>query len=190
MQSLPPELDYKIFLFLPVESVLNMCQVNTRFNICNNEHFWKDKVELEYFDYIQYKLPNTTWRNTYLELAKNKIRSFPIMYDGEQVGNIWLRYDNTITESYSLITELFKQITNIDNEVVPFMKYFNEDRITYPLIKSDYPISKIWDNIEWFELENGNYIFRQSRIFDETGTVYINIPGKRLFNYSPDEYYN
>jgi len=53
MQTLPQELDYKIFLFLPVESILNMCQVNTHFNICNNEYFWEDKVTLDYFEYVK-----------------------------------------------------------------------------------------------------------------------------------------
>lgn len=87
MNILPFELNYELLYFLPIESILNICQVSQTFAvICNDDMFWMNKLNYDYPGYV--KPLNVTWRHSYLELARGIIRSFPIYYKGNLITNV------------------------------------------------------------------------------------------------------
>lgn len=60
----PEEFLFELSLYLPLSSIMNLCQTNRRFNkvIYNNDYFWYKKF-LRNYGFINY---SGMWKNIYL----------------------------------------------------------------------------------------------------------------------------
>lgn len=89
--DLPYEINYDIMLSLSGLDLLNMCKVNTYTkNICNDERFWKDKLQLDY-GHLE-KPINESYKEFYINLAPKKYIVALRYYDD----------DNYISEGFNL----------------------------------------------------------------------------------------
>lgn len=68
-----PELDSLILLNLDPKSLLNACQTNVQINqICQDDLFWRYKMENDYPELIEYKPKDLSFRQQYISLHQIK----------------------------------------------------------------------------------------------------------------------
>lgn len=61
-----PELNLKVLLELSLPEILGFCRTSKEYQrLCEDEHFWKQKLELEYPGSSQFKRPGVTYREMY-----------------------------------------------------------------------------------------------------------------------------
>lgn len=61
-----PELNLKVLLKLSLPEILSFCRTSKEYQkLCEDEHFWKQKLELEYPGSSQFKRPGVTYREMY-----------------------------------------------------------------------------------------------------------------------------
>ena len=108
--NLPTEINYDIFYYLPIESVLNACQSDSILaSICADDTFWKNKYKYDYTQYIDSKPDEISWKHAYMDLAKNKIKLIPLYLRGQEIFDIWISKSNTEKEIHDYIMSLFEQ---------------------------------------------------------------------------------
>ena len=60
----------KILFKLKVQDVLNYCKTHKYGNeLCNNEDFWRNRLEAKFPGAEKYKSPKRTWKNYYLKIV-------------------------------------------------------------------------------------------------------------------------
>jgi hypothetical protein len=124
-------IDYHILYFLPAEDVLNMCQVNKQFAaICNDEFYWETKFKYDYPKYFDIKPVNMTWKQTYLDLAKDVFKPFPVFCAENLLDYIWLRDFNTQKEAWSSIKQVYlnKFTTEPRTSALTFLIILNDNK--------------------------------------------------------------
>jgi hypothetical protein len=68
-----PEITSQVLLSLNYDTIMNICKTNRGFNrVCQDDHFWKLKVEHDYDLATQYKPSNITYRQEYIDLVTIK----------------------------------------------------------------------------------------------------------------------
>lgn len=68
-----PEIISRILLSLDYKHLIHACQINKDFNrACQDDYFWKLKVEHDYGTVIQNKPPNITYRQQYVDFMTIK----------------------------------------------------------------------------------------------------------------------
>jgi hypothetical protein len=188
-----PELRYELFYFLPAESILNMCQVGKIFaDICNDDNFWMNKLRYDYPEYFNLKTAEMSWKQTYLDLAKDKIKPFPLYFRGNLLAYIWLRNTNTEREAHAAILELFDNIIQITDrferifvhvllpggqQYVPTL-YVDDTLIVINNVKYN---GSLWNNSLGFEIIEGLIGQVQTRHGDELPIAYVSLPDGSRF---------
>jgi hypothetical protein len=75
-----PEITSQILLSLDYEDLINACQTNKDFNkVCQDEYFWKLKVEHDYGMLTQDKPLNITYRQQYIDLMTIEDLKFAVL---------------------------------------------------------------------------------------------------------------
>ena len=76
------DVDRKILLELDDRSLLNTCQVDTRYRrLCNSDEFWRIRYIQQYgVEAAQHKPNNITWKNHYLQTVID-LENFPGLKD-------------------------------------------------------------------------------------------------------------
>lgn len=107
--SLPYEvLTYEILPKLSGSMVLKLCNINSRFNdACNDDPFWKIKIELEYHDIYDilkaHKNISVSWKEYYKYLLlSNKLR---VYYNGDILMYIYINFNSIINFKEDFIPE-------------------------------------------------------------------------------------
>jgi hypothetical protein len=197
------DVDYNILLHLPVETVLNMCQVNKQFSaICNDEYYWEIKFK---YDYINSKPNDLTWKQSYLDLSRNILQPFPVYYGineedienssmpgdypiNKLLGYVWLRITNTPKEVAEFINNL---VPLKDREYGYFIHvllntFFQEEYIPI-LLENDDPIiqnyrgykGNLWQTAIGFDIVLGKMGYIYGTFPNEFVEVTYQLPGKQ-----------
>lgn len=75
------EEEYKILLNLPVQTLFNVCQINSNYrDICNSEDFWYKKLNFDFPGSIVRKPPELTFKK-YYEYLHRELREKPIYFE-------------------------------------------------------------------------------------------------------------
>lgn len=200
--DIPTELHETILYLLPIESVLNMCQVNLYFAaVCRDQVFWKNRLQLDHPQQSVNKPANMTWRDKYRDVMTNMVE-LPLYYKDNQIGTVWVRNTNTYTEVENMIMLIFnakfpqvpffiRVISNAPQQDPYFPILTNSDN-TFNQRMLPYTES-LWDTAEGFEIVEGtleqHYI--RPRSADEPNEVnyWITLPGQNPIhkNYSLDQ---
>lgn len=93
------DVDLKILSELSDRDLLNFCKTHKYGNdLCNNEDFWRNRVEIKFLGASQYKSPNRTWKNFYLKIIYylNKFKPTDIYY-----LNKFKTTDESLTSNYN-----------------------------------------------------------------------------------------
>lgn len=70
------DVHYNIALHLPLPDLLSLCNVKKFTSICHMEHFWLEKLQLDFPSYII----NGTYKQTYFALYKEAFSKFKKIY--------------------------------------------------------------------------------------------------------------
>lgn len=189
MSILPSELNYEFLYFLPVDSILNMCQVNVTFaHICNDEIFWLNKLRYDYPKFFNFKPAEISWKQAYFDLVKGRTKEFPVYFKGKLLANVWIKNTNTEREVHANIFHLF-------NKYVP-----TEDRLYYihvllkgpggnqyspalngydTLVTANSPEynGSLWENAIGFDILDGEIILVRPRSENGPYTYILSLPG-------------
>jgi len=180
--DLPPEINYEIFYYLPIESVLNACQSDPILSdICNDDTFWMNKFKYDYDQYIDLKPDNITWKQVYMDLAKNNVKIIPLYFRGQELFDIWISKNNTDKEIHDYIMNLFEQqnffihiilkSTPNRQQFLPVLEPINDSI----LMNNPEYNGTLWDNILRFEIIEG-----QIHVDHNARNYYLLLPGKDL----------
>ena len=176
MNTLPSELNYELFYFLSADTVLNMCQVSNAFaSICNDDNFWQNKLRYDYSDYFNLKPPEISYKEMYLNLAKDIIRFFPIYYNGQLLTNVWIHKTRTEREVHSIIHQLFEKAIPSETRLIYVYIYVLLKNVpgghnyTPLLEETDIPImtfsqkyyDSLWENANGFNIGESKIQMRQ-----------------------------
>lgn len=116
MESLNADTFYEIAKELPIDIILNLCQINKQFaTLCNDEAFWKERL---YHDYPKYKEKIVNYKNTYLDLAKKYIKMVRVylflIQNGivtlRPIGSVWLHKGISKKETMNVVKQLYEHI--------------------------------------------------------------------------------
>lgn len=141
--NLPLEINWKIALFTPIETLMTLCEVNSLYNeFCSKENFWKEKLINDFsLQFAQQKPSNLSWKQAYLKLAKRLILPLPVYFKSQRIGEVWMNQNNTRGEVYNNVLVLFRILypripeenLRIDilslNRQTPILGYFNAQNI-------------------------------------------------------------
>lgn len=100
-----PELNLKVLFELPLPEILRFCQTSKEYQkLCQDEHFWKEKLERDYPGSTQFKTPDLSYREMYLAFyyfhtrpPGSSVKELVIRSDYLYVLK-WLSLTNPITE--------------------------------------------------------------------------------------------
>jgi hypothetical protein len=179
--DLPPEINYNIFYYLPIESILNACQSDPILSdICTDDIFWKNKFKYDYLKYIDSKPDEISWKQAYMDLVKNKIKLIPLYLRGQEIFDIWISKSNTEKEIHDYIMSLFEQhnffihimlkSTN-RQQFLPVLEPINDSI----LIENPEYNGSLWNNIFGFETIEG-----QIHVDHDAREFYLLLPNKQL----------
>ncbi|SNW62369.1 F-box domain-containing protein [Orpheovirus IHUMI-LCC2] len=101
-----------IFINLPLYDIDNVCQYSERLsNICNNEETWKTLSRLKYYNKLNNKSEDDSWKDFYI---KNSIIIIPLTWNGDRQGMIYVDNSNGWHFGYTTnaITSLIENNTN------------------------------------------------------------------------------
>lgn len=180
--DLPPEINYNIFYYLPIESILNACQSDPILSdICTDDTFWKNKFKYDYAEYIDLKPDEISWKHAYMDLVKNNIKLIPLYLRGQEIFDIWISKSNTEKEIHDYIMSLFEQpnffihivlkYTPNRQQFLPILEPINDSI----LIDNPEYNGNLWDNILRFEIIEG-----QIHVDYDAREFYLLLPGKQL----------
>ena len=69
METLPNELNVRLFLEMDYPTLMNLCQGNRQiYDFCQSEYFWQQKLFRDYPDLVQYKPLEMTYQEHYRSL--------------------------------------------------------------------------------------------------------------------------
>lgn len=187
-------IDYNVLYNLPVNDILNMCQINKQFaSVCNDEYYWKNKFNLDYHDYVEYKLPNITWKDTYLLLAQDNLKFFPVEYFGKLLGYICLQKTNTMSDALFLINQLYDNLVPIYEQKTDIYVHIILKNGKNTLAHKNMPVllntnnlltdKKLWDNIFGFEFLPGKAEINIPRRPNEALTATLFLPNGRVLRF-------
>ena len=195
-------IDYHILYLLPAEYVLNMCQVNKPFSkICDDEFYWIVKFRYEYSEYIEEKPFESTWKQFYLDLAKNKLKKFPIYFESKIVSHVWFRNTNTERKAKAAIKQLFDLLypeenpyfihvllNNLkrfdsNNRAAKFLPIIRQEDFLLDEITPEYGII-LWNNMVGFEIIKGQIAIGNAREINESPFFLAVLPGVPRFKSS------
>ena len=184
--DLPPEINYEIFYYLPIESVLNACQSDPILSdICTDDTFWKNKFKYDYAQYIDLKPLNITWKQAYMELARNSIKIIPLYFMGKEILEVWISKNNTERDVYNYIMNFsfppnrgkggyfIHILLNTPNrhQIIPVLEPVNNSI----MIENPEYSGSLWDNIFGFEIIQG-----QIHVDYDARQFYLLLPNREL----------
>jgi hypothetical protein len=192
-------IDYAFLYSLPIADVLNMCQINKHFNnLCNDEYYWEYKLKLDHPEYFNYKIPNLTYKETYLSLVKDELKFFPVKYDKILLGYVCLQKTDTIKKTVFLINQLYNNIIPIHQQlndiyihvILKHKEYSLTSRYLPILLDKDYLVSQyinifngsLWNNCIGFEFLQGSVQIIPTRRPGEVDTIIITLPNTNIIS--------
>lgn len=108
LRDLPTENLDQIFLFMDIAAMLNLCSTSKEFDqFCQNDTLWMIKMKQDYG--VVVKPEGFTWRRTYFEAAKDRLRQVDVSVGGQIRGQIWYSVNQSIA---TVITEAIKRYPN------------------------------------------------------------------------------
>ena len=88
MEQVPSYVLYDQLSGLPLQDILNLCQVNSQYNqICNDNNFWGLKIQRE-FPGVNLNEVNVPLRDLYINLYTENRKSIKIFLNNQYALNI------------------------------------------------------------------------------------------------------
>jgi hypothetical protein len=88
-QQLGHDPNFEIALNMPLEQLKFYCVNNDLFrSICTNQEFWKQRLQNEHPEIIQYKPENMTYGQYYTALEEGKIKFIEVAYNNQLIGDV------------------------------------------------------------------------------------------------------
>ena len=159
--------DYDVLMQLTAKEILKMCQVSHQFDaICQDDYFWKIKLEHDYPHLINLK-PTSTWKSVYLDIEQEKLKPFPVYHNNKLLDYIWLRPNDShyyvllliyqfIVDFYNdyYLSDIFIHVLLDNTHYVPvLLSNLHKDMTTY---MPEYQ-GRLWD-VKGFEMIDGQIV--------------------------------
>jgi hypothetical protein len=81
--------NFEIALHLPFENLKTYCVSSDLFrSICSNQEFWRQRLQNDAPNAVQYKPNDMTYGQYYTALAENSIKTVYVLYNGRDIGSI------------------------------------------------------------------------------------------------------
>jgi hypothetical protein len=178
-------IDYSLLYSEPIEVTLNLCQINKQLNaVCNDETFWENKLKYDYPEYYDLKPVYITWKQTYFSLAKG-IKSFPVYFQNNLLGYIWLHVTNTQRDAMRAIFQLINNRMGNLFFIHVLLNTPNQNPYLPIITSTDKPLTmnlpeyngSLWQNAVGFEIIIGKITLSPSRSIDEPNNYFVVLPG-------------
>jgi hypothetical protein len=118
-------IDMPLMLNMPYDTLRNFCRVNSKaLKICNDDSFWKLKMEKDYPSQLENKLPFVSYKNMYIgieqyktiwEMLKNDASNYPEVIVDPATVMLYLIYSYRVN------------LTNLDQLLILYLQMNLED---------------------------------------------------------------
>lgn len=134
METLPSELKWNIYRYLPIESILKACQVDRSFNqICNDDSFWRYLLRRD-FNITQTTLdPKIKYltqyiRNQTLKEIKNKSIFILEKESDDEIEELITVQADSVKDLYRTISDIYYtgEINNSETLKAVIEKFLND----------------------------------------------------------------
>ena len=109
--SLPRDLLIELLLSVETADLLALCSTNRSLeNICNNENFWRQKVQQ-----LNLNIPkpaNKSWKQHYIYITRPKNIPLTVLNNNNLIGTLNIKFNDTIETVLNNANELFFSTSN------------------------------------------------------------------------------
>lgn len=138
MEDIPLHILYEQLSALPLEDILNLCQINKEYNkICNDNYLWRLKIQRE-FPGVDLTWVNIPLRNLYINLYTENTKSVKVFLNNQYALNIRVNKNNH--------QEIFDKVGRLANELnQPYIILYTDDQgqsVTFQTQSGVYPPSQ------------------------------------------------